>query len=194
MVSFKCKARFAFNRSDILKMLNKLEEIRKQRKITQEDLADALKVSRQTIGSLEGGRYNPSINLAFKIAHYIEPQDQADDEYPLILMTGRILQHYHTRTMTKRTPGIQEIAGEAFFEINPIAAKFYDIEENDLIEVTSPRGAVIAKARFNKGILEQNLFMPFHYGANYLTGGKVDPIAKIPPFKVVKVKMIKVTA
>lgn len=53
-------------------MLNKLEEIRKQRKITQEDLADALKVSRQTIGSLEGGRYNPSINLAFKIAHYFK--------------------------------------------------------------------------------------------------------------------------
>jgi len=53
-------------------MLNKLEDIRKQRRITQEDLADALKVSRQTIGSLESGRYNPSITLAFKIAHYFK--------------------------------------------------------------------------------------------------------------------------
>jgi putative transcriptional regulator len=49
---------------------NRLEEIRKQKGIKQEDLADALEVSRQTIGSLENGRYNPSINLAFKIARY----------------------------------------------------------------------------------------------------------------------------
>ncbi len=51
-------------------MKNKLEEIRKQRGIKQEDLAAALEVSRQTIGSLENGRYNPSIILAFKIAKY----------------------------------------------------------------------------------------------------------------------------
>jgi len=49
---------------------NRLEEIRKQRGIRQEELADALAVSRQTIGSLENGRYNPSITLAFKIARY----------------------------------------------------------------------------------------------------------------------------
>ena len=51
-------------------MKNRLEEIRKQRGIRQEELADALEVSRQTIGSLENGRYNPSILLAFKIARY----------------------------------------------------------------------------------------------------------------------------
>ncbi len=51
-------------------MKNKLEELRKQRGIKQEDLANALEVSRQTIGSLENGRYNPSIILAFKIARY----------------------------------------------------------------------------------------------------------------------------
>ena len=51
-------------------MKNRLEEIRKQNKVTQEELANALEVSRQTIGSLENGRYNPSIILAFKIAKY----------------------------------------------------------------------------------------------------------------------------
>lgn len=51
-------------------MKNRLEEIRKQKGIRQEDLADTLEVSRQTIGSLENGRYNPSILLAFKIARY----------------------------------------------------------------------------------------------------------------------------
>ena len=53
-------------------MKNHLEELRKQRGITQEDLALALEVSRQTIGSLENGRYNPSILLAFKIARYFD--------------------------------------------------------------------------------------------------------------------------
>lgn len=53
-------------------MKNRLEEIRKERDITQEELAAAMKVSRQTIGSLENGRYNPSILLAFKLAKYFE--------------------------------------------------------------------------------------------------------------------------
>jgi len=53
-------------------MKNRLESIRKQRKINQEELAQALDVSRQTISSLENGRYNPSINLAFKIARFFE--------------------------------------------------------------------------------------------------------------------------
>lgn len=53
-------------------MKNRLEEIRKQRGIKQEELADKLEVSRQTIGSLENGRYNPSILLAFKIARFFE--------------------------------------------------------------------------------------------------------------------------
>ncbi|MGI6622394.1 MAG: helix-turn-helix transcriptional regulator [Clostridiaceae bacterium] len=53
-------------------MKNRLEEIRKSRSITQEQLATALRVSRQTIGSLENGRYNPSIILAFKIARYFD--------------------------------------------------------------------------------------------------------------------------
>ena len=53
-------------------MKNRLEELRKQRGIKQEDLAAALEVSRQTIGSLENGRYNPSIVLAFKIARYFQ--------------------------------------------------------------------------------------------------------------------------
>ena len=53
-------------------MKNRLEEIRKQRGIKQEELASALEVSRQTIGSLENGRYNPSIILAFKIARYFD--------------------------------------------------------------------------------------------------------------------------
>lgn len=64
------KANFSYQRRDLLK--NRLEEIRKERGIKQEALAEALGVSRQTIGSLENGRYNPSILLAFKIARYFD--------------------------------------------------------------------------------------------------------------------------
>lgn len=131
----------------------------------------------------------------FNIAQYLPPEDQPDDAYPMILMTGRILQHYHTRTMTMRTPGIQQLVGEAFVEINPQTAQNYGFMEGQLLQVTSPRGTVRAKAAFNQGIQENTLFMPFHYGdtgANCLTGGKVDPIAKIPPFKVCKVNLRQV--
>ena len=58
------------NMESKLSIQNRLEELRKQRGIRQEELADILEVSRQTIGSLENGRYNPSIILAFKIARY----------------------------------------------------------------------------------------------------------------------------
>jgi formate dehydrogenase major subunit len=142
---------------------------------------------------LHAGKFTRGLG-AFMIADYIPPEDQADEEYPLILMTGRILEHYHTRTMTKRSPGIEEIAGDAFVEINPAKALELGIEEGDIVNVTSPRGSVSVKTRFNEGIMENNLFMPFHYGesgANSLTGGAVDPIAKIPPFKVSKVRVTK---
>ena len=67
MVSFKWKGNLSFGG---ICVKNRLEELRKARGIKQEELAEALEVSRQTIGSLENGRYNPSILLAFKIAHY----------------------------------------------------------------------------------------------------------------------------
>jgi putative transcriptional regulator len=69
-VIIKMESKLSKERRKILK--NRLEELRKSRGIKQEDLAAALEVSRQTIGSLENGRYNPSILLAFKIARYFE--------------------------------------------------------------------------------------------------------------------------
>ena len=76
-------------------MKNRLEELRKQRGIKQEDLANALEVSRQTIGSLENGRYNPSIQLAFKIARYFNMSIEKkvvdfNDSYRNDYSTGRI--------------------------------------------------------------------------------------------------------
>lgn len=69
-VTLKWKVNFTMLKKGVNYLKNKLEELRKENGINQEELADALEVSRQTIGSLENGRYNPSIILAFKIAHY----------------------------------------------------------------------------------------------------------------------------
>ena len=71
---YACDDKFAFHEKGGGELKNRLEEIRKQHDIRQEDLAAALEVSRQTIGSLENGRYNPSIILAFKIARYFDMQ------------------------------------------------------------------------------------------------------------------------
>lgn len=69
-MKLRMESKLSVNRERYMK--NRLEELRKQRGIKQEDLALALEVSRQTIGSLENGRYNPSIILAFKIARYFD--------------------------------------------------------------------------------------------------------------------------
>ena len=70
IMKLRMESKLSVNRERYMK--NRLEELRKQRGIKQEDLALALEVSRQTIGSLENGRYNPSIILAFKIARYFD--------------------------------------------------------------------------------------------------------------------------
>lgn len=70
IMKLRMESKLSVNREGYMK--NRLEELRKQRGIKQEDLASALEVSRQTIGSLENGRYNPSIILAFKIARYFD--------------------------------------------------------------------------------------------------------------------------
>lgn len=75
MVEYECKVNFtlSFKKEWVNQVMkNRLEEIRKKHGIKQEDLAASLEVSRQTIGSLENGRYNPSIILAFKIARYFK--------------------------------------------------------------------------------------------------------------------------
>lgn len=116
------------------------------------------------------------------------------EEYPITLITGRILYHFHTRTMTKRTEGINAIAPEKYIEINPRLAKKLNIENGEMIKVTSKRGCIKIKAKVCNIVEENVVFIPFHWGdgANVLTDGAVlDPVSKIPGFKEVGVKIEK---
>lgn len=109
-----------------------------------------------------------------------------DNDYPFILTTGRILYHYHTKTMTGREDGLNNLFPESFVEINPHAAKKMGVANGDRVRVSTRRGEVRATAKLTQKLKENVIFMPFHFAdgpANALTNPVLDPIAKIPELK-----------
>ena len=122
--------------------------------------------------------------------HAIEhqpPAEQVSDDYPFVLTTGRVLYHYHTRTMTMRTEGLNQMSPECFVEISKTDAKNLGLDTGALVNVSSRRGKVSAKLKVSPMAVEGTIFMPFHFAqaaANKLTNAKLDPTAKIPELKV----------
>jgi predicted molibdopterin-dependent oxidoreductase YjgC len=107
-------------------------------------------------------------------------------EYPLIMTTGRVLYHYHTRTMTGKVDGLNKLSPESFVEINPAMAKKLGIKDGDKIAVSTRRGKIESTAKLTGKLKESVIFMPFHFAdgaANTLTNPVLDPIAKIPEYK-----------
>ncbi len=130
----------------------------------------------------------------FMPAEYVESAEMPDSEYPYIFTTGRILYHYHTRTMTGRVEGINEIAPSSYVEINEVDANKLGIINGDRVKLTSRRGQIETIAKISEIIDENVLFMPFHFAdgaANYLTNSATDPIAKISELKVAAVRIEK---
>jgi predicted molibdopterin-dependent oxidoreductase YjgC len=125
------------------------------------------------------------------------PAEMPDAEYPLILTTGRVLEHYHGGSMTRRVPGLEALAPEAIVEIHPEDAGVRGVGDGARVRVRSRRGAVAARARLTGGIAPGSVFMPFHFAeaaANFLTIGALDPVAKIPEYKVCAVAVEPVEA
>lgn len=123
---------------------------------------------------------------------YIPPAEQVDDEYPLYLTTGRVLYQYHTRSMTGRTDGLNERAPESFVEISPSDAEKYGLKDGDKIKIASRRGEIVAKMTISEKAVDGTVFIPFHYAeaaANRLTNSALDPVSKIPEYKVCAVKL-----
>jgi len=130
----------------------------------------------------------------FKPAHYVPSKELPDEKYPLLLTTGRVLYHYHTRTMTKRVKGLEAKVPESYIEINPHTARRLKINDGDRVKVTSRRGNVKVKAKVTDMVEDGVVFMPFHFAegaANKLTNPVFDEIAKIPELKVCAVKVEK---
>jgi formate dehydrogenase alpha subunit len=118
-----------------------------------------------------------------------------DEEYPLLLTTGRVLYHFHTGTVTRRSKGLNEIYPDALVEISPHDAEELKIKNGEFVEVTSRRGKIKAKAKVTEKSGRGEVFISFHFkeaAVNLLTNAALDPIAKIPEYKVCAVKVKKV--
>jgi formate dehydrogenase alpha subunit len=125
---------------------------------------------------------------------YIPPGEMPDENYPLILTTGRSLYHFHTGTMTRKVAGLNTMEPEGVVEISPGDASQLGIDQGDKVKISSRRGEVITKAKVTKALPSGLVFMTFHFAesaANILTNPKLDPVSKIPELKVSAVKVEK---
>jgi formate dehydrogenase alpha subunit len=126
---------------------------------------------------------------------YIPPGEMPDENYPLILTTGRSLYHFHTGTMTRKVAGLNVIEPEGMVEISPGDASQLGIAQGDKVKISSRRGEIIAKAKVTEALPSGVVFMTFHFAesaANVLTNPKLDPVSKIPELKVSAVKVEKI--
>lgn len=130
----------------------------------------------------------------FAAVDHVPPAEQPDDDYPLMLTTGRVIYHWHGGEMTHRASGLEAMYPEALIEINPKDAKKAQIVDGELMKVASRRGEILAKAEVTDRVEPGLIFSTFHFAdsaANFLTNPVLDPLAKIPEFKVCAVKVEK---
>jgi formate dehydrogenase alpha subunit len=132
----------------------------------------------------------------FAPVEYIPPAEMPDDAYPLTLTTGRVLYHYHTGSMTRRSPTLTAQLNEGYIELNFDDAARLGVSGSETVRVISRRGAISLKTRITHIIPAGTVFIPFHFAeaaANVLTSGSsLDPVAKIPELKVCAVRIEKV--
>ncbi|MCK4294593.1 MAG: formate dehydrogenase subunit alpha [Planctomycetes bacterium] len=123
----------------------------------------------------------------FHAVRFREPAETPDKKFPFILSTGRQLYQFHTGTLTRKSRAIDQKSPTGYVELHHEDAEKYSIGEGDFVEVSTRRGKVITKASVGSRVAKGWLFMPFHFAegpANMLTNDALDPIAKIPEFKV----------
>jgi assimilatory nitrate reductase catalytic subunit len=121
------------------------------------------------------------------------PAEAPDREYPYFLTTGRLMGHYQSGTQTRRVPELAKAQPEPFVEMHPDTARQIGVREGGLVRLTTRRGRLVLKVRLSPDIRMDTLFVPFHWGgagaANLLTNTALDPIARIPEFKVCAVRV-----
>ncbi|HID23280.1 MAG TPA: hypothetical protein EYP14_12875 [Planctomycetaceae bacterium] len=120
-----------------------------------------------------------------------------DQEYPFILSTGRVLEHWHTGTMTMKAEQLRRAQPEAFVEIHPDDAEKLGVKSGDRVRITSRRGEATIKARVVDTPRPGMVFVPFHWSdddslINKVTIDAYDPGSKQPEFKICAVKLAKV--
>jgi formate dehydrogenase major subunit len=125
-------------------------------------------------------------------ARVTAPDEIPDDEYPMVLSTGRVLEHWHTGSMTRRSEVLDSIEPEAVAFMSPKDMRRINIWPGDFIKLETRRGAIEVKVRSDRDVPENMVFMPFCYAeaaANLLTNPALDPFGKIPEFKFCAVRV-----
>jgi len=127
-------------------------------------------------------------------ADLLPPAEVPDDEYPLVLITGRQLEHWHTGAMTRRADVLDALEPGPTASLHPRELARHGVTPGELVRVTTRRGSIELTARADRGIQEGIIFIPFAYveaAANILTNPQLDPIGKIPEYKYCAVKIGK---
>ena len=136
----------------------------------------------------------PSGRGRFFPLDFVPVAEGPDDEYPFILTTGRVLEHWHGGTMTRHSQ-LDELYPEARVEVNPVDAAMIGLQNDAVVRVSSRRGTVVLRATVTPKTTAGVVFIPFHFSeaaANLLTIDALDPQAKIPEFKACAVKIEQV--
>lgn len=136
----------------------------------------------------------PDKKAHFNPVEYHVSKDPVDDEYPIILTTGRVVSQYLSGTQTRRIGKLVQQFAQPLLEIHPTLAEKYGISQDEEVKVITKRGEAIFPANIVKTIREDTVFIPYHWpgkkSANQLTSGHLDPISKIPEFKVSACQLI----
>jgi formate dehydrogenase major subunit len=125
-------------------------------------------------------------------AKSIAPDEEPDAEYPLILITGRQLEHWHTGSMTRRTTVLDAIEPVPVIYVNVVDLENLGVAAGEEIVARSRRGEIRAYARPDGALKQGEVFIPFCYheaAANLLTNEALDPFGKIPEFKFCAIKL-----
>jgi predicted molibdopterin-dependent oxidoreductase YjgC len=141
---------------------------------------------------LHAGKFTRGLGK-FHPVEYRPPAESVSEDYPLTLTTGRILEHYHTGTMSRRTRVLNELQPKGAIDIHPEDALKLGITDGDLITVASERGKIETPVNITDKTPPGLAFMALHWKespANMLTNPVLDPVAKIPEYKVSAVKAV----
>ncbi|HEY1246659.1 MAG TPA: formate dehydrogenase subunit alpha [Hyphomicrobiaceae bacterium] len=125
-------------------------------------------------------------------ADLLPPDELPDAEYPMVLTTGRLLEHWHTGSMTRRASNLDALEPEAIAGLHPRQLERMGIEPGSFIKVSTRRGQVVIRARADRDVAEGMVFIPFCFAeaaANLLTNPQLDPMGKIPEFKFCAAKV-----
>ena len=140
---------------------------------------------------LHAGSFNRGLGK-FRPTPFRDAVELPDEDYPFLLTTGRILQQYHTGTMTRRSEGLEMLSHGPAVEVHPADAEELGLGDGQMATVASRRGQVTVAVRVTERSRKGTVFMSFHFreaAANVLTNDALDPVAKIPEFKVCAVKI-----